>query len=297
MIYKYFGKVFKIPFPFTDLSGKKSRPALAVSEPDELNDVEFLFITTKTTRGFDRILPIHQQDYAEKELPFESIVHAGKPYLLNTAIVGKYLCQMTAEFMEKILRELNYRETTRFYNFFHAPTKNKPFQPGQTHIPYAGRVYDEDEMISLVNSALDFWLTAGKFAGQFEKDFAAFLGVKHCLLTNSGSSANLLAVSALTSPELGERRLAPGDEVITAAAAFPTTVNPIIQNNLAPVFLDVDLGTYNVQAEEIEAALSGKTKAIFLAHTLGIPFDLDKIMSIVKKYDLWLIEDNCDALG
>ena len=166
MKYKYFGKVFKIPFPFTDLSGKKSRPALAVSDPDELNDIDFLFITTKTTRDFDRILPIHQQDYADKELPFESIVHVGKPYLLNVSVIGKYLCQMSEEFMEKVSRELSFRETTRFYTYFHAPMRNKPFHPGD-RIQYAGRVYDEKEMVNLVDSSLDFWLTAGRYAEKF----------------------------------------------------------------------------------------------------------------------------------
>ncbi len=297
MKYKFFGKVFKIPFPFTDLSNRKSRPALAVSEPDDLNDIEFLFITTKETRGFDRIIPIKSLDYAEKELPYESIVHIGKPYLLNASIIGKYLCEMTDEFMERVLRELNYRETARFYKFFHVPKQNMSFNPGKTSINYSGRVYDEKEMISLVDSALDFWLTAGRFAKQFEKDLAGFLGVKHCLLTNSGSSANLLAISALTSPKFGEKRLKPGDEVITTACAFPTTVNPIIQNNLIPVFVDVDIGTYNIQSDKIEAAITEKTKAIFVAHTLGNPFDLDEVMTIAQKYNLWVIEDNCDALG
>lgn len=171
------------------------------------------------------------------------------------------------------------------------------FVPGRSYIPYAGRVYDEKEIISLVDSALDFWLTAGRFAKQFETEFAEFLGVKHCLLTNSGSSANLLAISALTSHELGEKRLKPGDEVITVAAAFPTTVNPIIQNNLVPVFVDVNLGTYNIQADKVEDAISEKTKAIFLAHTLGNPFDLKTLTEAAQKYDLWVIEDNCDALG
>ena len=171
------------------------------------------------------------------------------------------------------------------------------FVPGESYIPYAGRVYDEKEIISLVDSALDFWLTAGRYANQFEIEFAEFLGVKHCLLTNSGSSANLLAVSALTSPKLGENRVKPGDEIITVAAAFPTTVNPIIQNNLIPVFVDVNLGTYNIQADKIENAISDKTRAIFIAHTLGNPFDLQTVMEIAEKYDLWVIEDNCDALG
>jgi CDP-6-deoxy-D-xylo-4-hexulose-3-dehydrase len=152
-------------------------------------------------------------------------------------------------------------------------------------------------MKNLADSALDFRLSTDRFAKQFEDGLAKFLGVKYCMLTNSGSSANLLAVSALTSSELGESSLEPGDEVVTAACAFPTTVNPIVQNNLVPVFVDVELGTYNVPAEKVEEALSEKTKAVILAHTLGDPFDLGKIMKICEEHDLWLIEDNCDALG
>ena len=192
------------------------------------------------------------------------------------------------------LKKEIFNLVAEYYTEKHKP---KQFIPGETYIQYAGRVYDEKEMISLVDSALDFWLTAGRFAKQFEEEFAKFLGVKHCILTNSGSSANLLAISALTSPKLGERRLQPGDEVITTACAFPTTVNPIIQNNLIPVFIDVEVGTYNIQTDKIEGAISKKTKAIFLAHTLGNPFNLDKIQKICEKYNLWLIEDNCDALG
>ena len=173
----------------------------------------------------------------------------------------------------------------------------KVFNPGVSSIPYAGRVYDEKEIISLVDASLDFWLTSGRYTEQFEKDLTAFLGVKYCLLTNSGSSANLLAVSALTSQKLGKKRLHPGDEVITTACGFPTTLNPILQNNLVPVFLDVETGTYNIQADRIEEAISDKTKAIIIPHTLGNPVDLDTVMKMVQKYDLWFIEDNCDALG
>jgi CDP-4-dehydro-6-deoxyglucose reductase, E1 len=180
---------------------------------------------------------------------------------------------------------------------FYALKCQEQFIPGSTHIPYARRVYNEKELISLIDASLDFWLTTGPYAEQFEKDLADFLGVKYCLLTNSGSSANLLAVSALTSPKLGEKRLKTGDEVITTACGFPTTLNPIIQNNLVPVFIDVDLGSYNIQAKQIDEAISEKTKAIVIPHTLGNPADLDTIMKIVKKYDLWFIEDNCDALG
>jgi len=175
--------------------------------------------------------------------------------------------------------------------------KENGFIPGKSKISYAGRVYDHKEMISLVQAGLDFWLTSGRYADHFEKDFASFLGTEYCLLTNSGSSANLLAVSALTSPKLGKKRLKPGDEVITTACGFPTTLNPIIQNNLTPVFVDVDLGTYNIQADKVEEAITEKTKAIFVPHTLGNPVELDKITELVTEYDLWFVEDNCDALG
>ncbi|HUW22024.1 MAG TPA: lipopolysaccharide biosynthesis protein RfbH [Candidatus Bathyarchaeia archaeon] len=180
---------------------------------------------------------------------------------------------------------------------FHQLSGEELFIPGKTPVRYAGRVYDEKELVNLVNASLDFWLTAGPYAQEFEKKLAGLLGLKYCLLTNSGSSANLLAVSALTSNKLGKKRLKPGDEVITTACGFPTTLNPIIQNNLIPVFVDVALGTYNINADKIEKAISKKTKAIFIAHTLGNPVNLDKILKLVRKYNLWFIEDNCDALG
>lgn len=181
-------------------------------------------------------------------------------------------------------------------DYYKASQSNR-FIPGKTHINYAGRVFDENELVKLVDASLDFWLTAGKYARELEDKFAKFLGIKYCLLTNSGSSANLLAISALTSPNLGDRRLKPGDEVITTACGFPTTLNPIVQNNLVPVFVDIELGTYNIDVGKIEKAISKKTKAIFVAHTLGNPVNIDKILSIAKKYNLWFLEDNCDALG
>ena len=194
---------------------------------------------------------------------------------------------------EEQIRQEIFEKVKQFYSL-----KNYDvFIPGTTPINYAGRVYDEQELISLVDASLDFWLTTGRYADQFEKDLAAFIGVNYCLLTNSGSSANLLAVSALTSPKLGEKRLEPGNEVITMACGFPTTLNPILQNNLVPVFLDVELGTYNIQTDRIEDVISDKTKAIMIPHTLGNPANLETIMKMVKKHDLWFIEDNCDALG
>ena len=171
------------------------------------------------------------------------------------------------------------------------------FVPDQSPVPVAGRVFDVDDMHHLIEASLDFWLTTGRFAEQFERQFAQFMGVRHAILCNSGSSANLLAVTALTSPKLAERRLKPGDEVITVAAGFPTTVTPILQNRLTPVFLDIEPGTYNIDATLLEEAVSDRTKAVLLAHTLGNPFDLSAVLKICRRHNLWLIEDNCDAVG
>ncbi len=175
--------------------------------------------------------------------------------------------------------------------------KKKEFAQGQTFVPCSGRVFDADEVQMLVASSLDFWLTTGRFNHEFEKKLSEFVGVNFATTTNSGSSANLLALSALTSEKLGDKALRPGDEVIGVAAAFPTTVNPIIQNNLIPVLLDIEIPTYNINTKMIENAITDKTKAIMLAHTLGNPFDLDEVMRIAKEHDLWVIEDCCDALG
>jgi CDP-6-deoxy-D-xylo-4-hexulose-3-dehydrase len=173
----------------------------------------------------------------------------------------------------------------------------RPFSPGSSRIPYAGRVFDADELVRLVDASLEFWLTYGRYSQQFERELAEFLGVRYCHLVNSGSSANLLALMALTVPSLGERRIRRGDEVITVAAGFPTTVAPIIQYGAIPVFVDVDLATANVDVSGLETALSAKTKAVFLAHTLGNPFDLRAVKGFCDRHGLWLVEDNCDALG
>jgi CDP-6-deoxy-D-xylo-4-hexulose-3-dehydrase len=173
----------------------------------------------------------------------------------------------------------------------------KPFLGGISTLPVSGKVFNADEMQHLVDSSLDFWLTTGRYAEQFETQFSKVMGMKHALLCNSGSSANLLAVTALTSPRLKKRALKEGDEVITVAAGFPTTVNPILQNRLVPVFVDVQLGTYDATMESIEAAIGPKTKAIVMAHTLGNPFNLDGVMSIAKEHNLFVVEDTCDAVG
>ncbi len=181
--------------------------------------------------------------------------------------------------------------------FYKEEWPGKEFKPGTTPLEYAGRVFDEQELVNLVDSSLDFWLTTGRYAQEFERKFAGYLNRRYALLTNSGSSANLLAVSALTSPKLKERQLMPGDEVVTVACGFPTTVNPIYQNNLVPVFVDVDLSTYNANIDQLESSISSCTKAIFLAHTLGNPFDLSAVKKLCDTHGLFLLEDNCDALG
>ncbi len=192
------------------------------------------------------------------------------------------------------LRQQVIEAAISYYEFKHK--NERKFAPGD-RIPYGGRVFDEKELAALVDSSLDFWLTTGRYAKKFETDFAKFLGVKHCSLTNSGSSANLLAFMALTSPKLGDRRIKKGDEVITVAAGFPTTIAPIIQFGAVPVFVDVTLPTYNIDCSQLEEALSPRTKAVMTAHTLGNPFDIMAVKNFCNRHGLWLIEDNCDALG
>ena len=186
-------------------------------------------------------------------------------------------------------------ELVREYHGAAWPTR--PFEAGRTSVPVSGKVFDADDVAHLVDSSLDFWLTAGRFHDRFEAEFAKFLGLRHALVTNSGSSSNLLAFAALTSPQLGDRQVRPGDEVITAAVGFPTTVNPTLQHGCVPVFVDVDVPTYNIEPSLLEEAVSPRTKAIMVAHTLGNPFDLDAVMGVARKHNLWVIEDTCDALG
>lgn len=194
--------------------------------------------------------------------------------------------------LKEELREKIINSVSDYYN-----QVIKPKQGDFKYVPASGKKLDEKDLISMIEASLDMWLTAGRFNEEFERNFSKYLGVKYALTTNSGSSANLLALSALTSHKLGERKLNKGDEVITVAAGFPTTINPIIQNGLIPVFVDCEPGTYNIKIEEIQSAISDKTKAIFTAHTLGNSFDLSEIKLICEKNNLWLIEDSCDALG
>ncbi len=199
--------------------------------------------------------------------------------------------------MENKEKEIRAKISQLVKEYYDLKFVEKKFNPEKDQVRYAGRVFDEKEIQNLVDSSLDFWLTSGRYSEEFERRFSEFLNVEYSMLTNSGSSANLLALSSLTSPLLGEKRLKSGDEVITVAAGFPTTVNPIIQNNLVPVFVDIDLETYNVNIDEVKKAISPKTKAIMIAHTLGNPFNIAEILNVVRENRLWLIEDCCDALG
>ncbi len=285
------GDVVVTEIPFVENKEKIKRRLLVILECIG-QDLLAAFITSKTEKYEGVVIP---PDCLERHrLKHESIVRTDK-ILYTSSKDYKVIAPLKKEFFDKILRKVIYFFTKRYYLHFHS--QGFSFIPGKARINYAGRVYDEKEIINLVDSALDFWLTTGRFDREFCRKFSQYLGVRHVLTCNSGSSANLLAISALTSYKLKDLRLKPGDEVITVAAGFPTTMAPIIQNNLVPVFVDIELGTYNINPNLIEEAISPKTKAIFLAHTLGIPFDLDKVLEIAEKHNLWVIEDNCDALG
>jgi len=231
---------------------------------------------------------------ASGALPSKSILCLDKCYPLAKNVIIKERAAVTEAFFEKVLRARVIVAAVKHYEF--KQRKRTAFTAGD-RISYAGRRFDEKDIINLVDSSLDFWLTTGRYAERFEKEFADFLGSKHCALVNSGSSANLLAFMALTSPKLGDRRIRRGDEVITVAAGFPTTVAPIIQYGATPVFVDVEIPSYNIECAHLDKALSAKTKAIMLAHTLGNPFNLKRVRTFCDQRHLWLIEDNCDALG
>ncbi len=283
-----------MPFPFSDLSDQKYRPALAITPVDATGDARFVFITTMPPEPPAERLALGEADFDGPGLPFKSYVRPEKSMLLSGALANKKLAQLTPSALQAVLRRVIKEEVAHFSSSACAPV---PFVPGQSGVPVSGKVIGTQERQLMVDASLDGWLTTGRFNAMFEQRLAAFLGVPHVLTVNSGSSANLVAFSTLTSPKLGDRAIKPGDEVIGVAAGFPTTVNPIIQLGAVPVFVDVDLTTHNIDASLIEAAISPKTKAIMLAHSLGNPFNLDVVVALCQKYNLWLIEDCCDALG
>ncbi len=288
------GGIYKLPFPFTDPLITQGRPALALNAPDPQGDVRFLFITTTPTSDAEPSQALREVDFLGKPLPFPSYVRIGKPFLLPASLAIKPLAQLTDTALATLFRRIIAAEIPTFTALTMAPG---PFEPGITPVPVAGKCLDAAELNNMVEAALDGWLTTGRFNDAFEAGLARFLGVKHLLTVNSGSSANLIAFAALTSPKLGERALQPGDEVIAVAAGFPTTLNPILQYGAVPVFVDVELGTYNIDVSQIEMAIGPRTKAIMLAHTLGNPFNLEVVTRICRQHHLWLIEDCCDALG
>ncbi len=325
------GDVVRMRWPYTDMEGAKNRPALVLSVPDERGDCELAMIT----KNLDDTMAIRiQEDHyrSTNRLPLPSAVRTDRRMTIAVDILERLTVSLKPEFVSQVKKAIILKHTRDFSSQTHA--QNRPgIDPRHPHnqvvrdvsssssgekaedselepetrtgdassipVPYAGRVFTEDEVEAAVSSTLDFWLTLGSEGSAFEKELADYLGVKSCVLTNSGSSANLLAVSALTTHKLPkEKRLLPGDEVITCAAGFPTTVAPILQNKLVPVFLDNDPITGNADLSRLEEAyVPGKTKAVMMAHTLGNPFDLATVCEFCHKHELWLIEDNCDALG
>jgi CDP-6-deoxy-D-xylo-4-hexulose-3-dehydrase len=289
-------------FPFADATGAKDRPAVVLSNPDERGDIDVVMITSKDQAQGS--MEIRSGDYLGCSLPRQAYARVSRPLRIHQSKVLPLRVSVTPEFTARLRKQIIQNDVRAFSALAHRANRpgddpsRTPFVPGQT-IPYAGRVFTEDEVEAAVSSTLDFWLTLGPQGAAFEGELAALLGVKHSLLVNSGSSANLVAISALTTHKLpAHKRLRPGDEVITVAAGFPTTVAPILQVGAVPVFIDAHPLTGNADGAQLEAAYApGKTKAVMMAHALGNPFDLATVLAFCKKHDLWLIEDNCDALG
>jgi CDP-6-deoxy-D-xylo-4-hexulose-3-dehydrase len=270
--------------------------ALAISDLDEEGQIEFLqIVICSNICENNELLKIELNDFFGDSLTEEYFLQLNKCFFLSKDNIECKVAKITDFFLEKVLRKRVLLTAKNHFKVKHFRAKDK-FEPGDP-IHYAGRCFDEKEIVALIDSSLDFWLTSGRYCEAFDRKFKEFLGVDHVITVNSGSSANLVALSSLTSPKLKDRRIMPGDEVITVAAGFPTTVAPIIQNQAIPVFIDVELGTYNPVIEEIEKALSSKTKAVMIAHTMGVPFPVVEVKEFCKKNKLWLIEDNCDALG
>tara|TARA_B110001469_G_scaffold96072_1_gene92248 strand:+ start:2476 stop:4362 length:1887 start_codon:yes stop_codon:yes gene_type:complete len=297
------GDLVCLRWPYTDMERGKSRPALVLSIPNQLGGCELAMITKNTESAASvAIQPEHY--FSEHKLPLPSAVRTDRRMLVSTDVLQQLSVSLRPDFVGKVKKAIILNQTRDYSSQTHTQNRpgndplRKPYSEGET-IPYAGRVFTEDEVEAAVSSTLDFWLTLGPEGAAMEKELADFMGVKHCLLVNSGSSANLVAFSALTSHKLPEhKRIRKGDEVITVAAGFPTTVAPIIQCGAVPVFIDAKVQTGNADCSLLDAAFSpGKTKAVMMAHALGNPFELATVLEFCQRNDLWLIEDNCDALG
>ena len=289
------GDIYIYKVPFVDGTQTKPRPVLVTSLPNTKGDVLGIPGSSRVDQWNEPYqIIVKEEDLDAGDLAKPTVFPASKQMVFSPRFFSGKVGSVKAACLDAALRQVAALQTEQFCNAVHV---SKPFEPGISVVPPSGKVIGAKEIQNMVEASLDGWLTTGRFNDAFEKRLAEFLGVKHVLTTTSGSSANLLAISTLTSPQLGERALKPGDEVITVAAGFPTTVNPMLQYGLIPVFVDAHIPTYNIDPAQIEAALSDKTRAIMIAHTLGNPFALDEVMRIAKKHDLWVIEDCCDALG
>jgi len=281
--------------PFVDSKGSKPRPVLITSLPNSKGDVLGIPGSSQLSQWqAEQHVIINPEDIRLGELKKPTVFPISKQMAFSPRFFTGEIGEVNLEMMEKIQRLILRNQVMQFQ----ASVRQSPsFTPSKTTVPPSGKVIGAPEIGNMVDAALDGWLTTGRFNTAFEKKLADSLNTKHVLTVNSGSSANLLALAALTSPKLGDKALKPGDEIITVAAGFPTTVNPALQYGLVPVFVDIHIPTYNIEPTLIEAAITKKTRAIMLAHTLGNPFNLDEVMRIARKYDLWVIEDTCDALG
>ena len=291
------GDIVLIEFPYTNQAGSKVRPGLVLSvgPHHQQEDVNVAYITSELDYYLyePSALLITSEDMAQGTLKHDSVVRVDKVLTIQSSKCRK-VARLSSGKIDEALRKVMALHVESFAaNKYAVPV----FTPGTTVVPPSGKVIGAHELKYMVEASLDGWLTTGRFNAEFEKKLARFIGINHLITVNSGSSANLVAFNALTSPKLGERAIKKGDEVIGVAAGFPTTVNPILQFGAVPVFVDVDPLTHNIDVSKIEAALSPKTKAIMLAHSLGNPFNLDVVTVLCKKHNLWLVEDCCDALG
>ena len=290
------GEIFIYDVPFADSKKHKPRPVVVIAPPNSKGDILILAGSSKISNwNNDEVLIVKPQDLEEGGILNElTVFPLSKQLLVTTRFLKRKIGHLKKSKIDQLQRLIISGQTEIYH---HQRFSQTPFIPGKSRVNYAGRVFDEKEICNAVNASLDFWLTEGRYSEEFSGKIAEFLGVEHILLTNSGSSANLLAFSALTSGKLGDKRLKPGDEVISVAAGFPATVTPIIQYGLVPVFVDVDIPTYNIDVEMMRKAITPKTRCIFIAHTLGNTFNIDIVMQLAKEHDLWVIEDNCDAFG
>jgi len=291
------GDIVLLEYPFTNQTGKKIRPGVVVQSREDgiYQDVQVAYLTTEVNKYASDLssMPISQQHLSQGRLKFESVVRTDKIITVSSDNC-RFIAKLNSQTIDKLLRKIAGLTVDSYNQSCRIPVA---FDAGITPVPPSGKVIGSSEIKNMVDAALDAWLTTGRFNEAFENKLAEFLGLKYGFTTNSGSSANLLGFSALSSPGFGVRRINPGDEVITVAAGFPTTVNPIVLQGMIPVFVDVHIPTYNIDTTQLEAAISDKTKAIMIAHTLGNPYNLAEVTRIAKKYNLWLIEDCCDALG